>query len=240
MGFSRMKSLSFRHTILVFQTIVLALGLSTTARLQSQVDHNLDPRIRTCTEAENQSGYSVDVRFLIAKTVPNQVTPIFARCEAVDLPWLPEASILRFHTPFQVDYSETFTFVRTTEGSKLCLIRSGEGMYVEPNPNDPNSLGVLNDLLMGAKPTPDDSALASISNLYLFLLDREGDRLWALLPPVREYSLLKDYEATIRNDGSVHRVWLRIGGATRLFSYSRERAELHLDSVLRVESEKVR
>jgi hypothetical protein len=213
--------------------IFLTLAISQPIILKSQVDHSLDPRIRPCTPAEFATGISEEVTRLIASG-PNygDGKPTFVQCEAVDLPWLPNATILRFHTPVDVDYSSTFTFARATPTSRLWLVRSAEGMVGLPSVNEPDNLIVINDLLASADPTPEDSELASISNFYFFLLDHEGGLVFFFTATVEHASLLKDYEATFNENGNIRLVTLKIDSLWWLFTYSRSKIGVQLNSVV--------
>jgi hypothetical protein len=96
----------------------------------------------------------------------------------------------------------------------------------------------MNDLLMRAKPAPGDSQLASISNLYFFLLDRENGP-WVFIKPIRKrISVLDDHKATVRKSGMLRLVSLQLTDGPWLLTYSTRTGGLHLDSVTRDPSEK--
>jgi hypothetical protein len=126
------------------------------------------PLVRPCTANENAVGASSEVIRLFADE-----RPTFNWCEAVDVPWLPNAEILRFHTAIHVDYSSVCTIVKAASESPVRLIwAAGEGMVTTPSPSLPNNLNVMNSLLKSV-PALKDSQLGSAGVLYLFLIHRE-------------------------------------------------------------------
>jgi len=153
-----------RYAILLV-TSLLTLG----ACAQKPVEQVSKLTIRSCNKAEFETSRSDDAKVLFGK----DEDPTFRWCEALDLPWLTGAQILRFHTPIDVDYSMTNTFVRANATAKLWLIHSAEGFVAWPNPNLTENLAAFNDLLYAAKPQTGDSQLSEVSNLYLFLLDQK-------------------------------------------------------------------
>jgi hypothetical protein len=220
--------------------LVLAFALTPSAFSESPAAHAQDPQLRPCTDAESATRDSEEAASLIAGNAirdKNAVLP-FIWCVAADQPWFPGASILRFRTLTHVDFSLIYTFVRATNTSKLRLIRSCEGFCSATPPDLPDALGAMNELLRRAKPAPDDSQLASISNFYFFLLDRENGH--KAFPPagLRHPSLLNDYKATLRRNGTTRIVSFGTMDGAWLLSYSRDAGALHLDSVTRDPSDK--
>src|ERR1700733_4199643 len=98
------------------KTLVLALvfiaALQSTNFVTAQTASPGNPLVRPCTPDESAIGASLEVIRLLADEQPT-----FSWCEAVDVPWLPNAEILRFHTAIQVDYSSVCTIVKATSES---------------------------------------------------------------------------------------------------------------------------
>jgi hypothetical protein len=96
--------------------------------------------VRPCTAKESAVGASSEVIRLFADE-----RPTFSWCEAVDVAWLPNSEILRFHTAIDVDYSSVCTIVKATSESPVRLIwAAGEGMVSMPSPSLPNNLDAMN------------------------------------------------------------------------------------------------
>jgi hypothetical protein len=157
--------------------------------------------------------------------------PTFSWCEAVDVPWLPNAEILRFHTPIHVDYSSVCTIVRATSESPMRLIwAAGEGMVTTPSPSLPRNLEVMNSLLKSA-PTLKESQLGLASVLYLFLIHREIRRSLFSKPETKYPLGEADYRIRYQRHGKSRSVWLSTQTKDWNLTFSLHKAVLHLDSV---------
>ena len=182
------------------KTLVLALVFAATFQSTSFVTAQTaipsNSLVRPCTAKENVVGTSSEVIRLFADE-----RPTFSWCEAVDVPWLPSAQIMRFHTAIHVDYSSVCTIVRATRESPARLIwAAGEGMVTMPSPSLPNNLDAMNSLLKSA-PRLKDSQLVSASVLYLFLIHREI-RQSLFSKPESSYPLAEaDYRIRYRERG---------------------------------------
>jgi len=151
----------------------------------------------------------------------------------LDVPWLPNAEILRFHTAIHVDYSLICTIIKATAGSPIRLIwAAGEGMVVTPSPSLPNSLDAMNDLLRSAQPALNDSQLGSASILYLFLIHRENRQSF-FSKPASKYPLSEaDYRVRYQKHGTSRLVWLTTRTSNWKLTFSPHKDVLHLDSIV--------
>lgn len=147
--------------------------------------------------------------------------------------WLPNAEILRFHTPIHVDYSQVCTIIKATSKSPVRLIwAAGEGLVATPPPSLPNSLAAMNDLLRSAQPALNDSQLGSASILYLFLIHREI-RQSLFSKPARKYPLGEtDYRVGYQKHGKSRLVLLTTRTCDWKLTFSSHKDELHFDSIV--------
>src|SRR2546423_12300928 len=112
-------------------TLVFAASFPSTSFVTAQTAIPSSSLVRPCTADESTVGGSSEV---IRSFADEQ--PTFNWCEAVDVPWLPNAQLLRFHTAIHVDYSSVWTIVKATSKSQVHLIRAaGEGMVSTPSPS---------------------------------------------------------------------------------------------------------
>ena len=182
--------------------------------------------VRPCTANENAVGTSSEVIRLLADE-----RPTFNWCEAVDVPWLPNAEILRFHTAIHVDYSSVCTIVKAASESPVRLIwAAGEGMVTTQSPSLPNNLDVMNSLLKSV-PALKDSQLGSAGILYLFLIHREI-RQSLFSKPGTSYPLAEgDYRIRYRKHGKSRLVLLSTRTNDWKLTFSSKKDGLHLDSI---------
>lgn len=182
--------------------------------------------VRPCTANENAVGTSSEVIRLFADQ-----RPTFNWCEAVQVPWLPNAEILRFHTAIHVDYSSVCTIVKATSESPVRLIwAAGEGMVTTPSPSLPNNLDVMNSLLKSV-PALKDSQLGSAGVLYLFLIHREIRQSF-FSKPGTSYPLAEDnYRIRYRIHGKSRLVFLSTRTNDWKLTFSSQKDRLHLDSI---------
>src|ERR1700732_4514100 len=87
--------------------LVFAATFPSTSFVTAQKAIASSSLVRPCTANENAVVASSEVIRLFADE-----RPTFSWCEAVDVPWLPSAQILRFHTAIPVDYSWVCTIVK--------------------------------------------------------------------------------------------------------------------------------
>lgn len=116
---------------LVF-ALVFAATFPSTSFVTAQRAIPSSSLVRPCTANENAVGTSSEVIRLFADE-----RPTFSWCEAVDVPWLPNAEILRFHTAIHIDYSSVCTIVKATSESPVRLIcgrRRRNGLNAVPEP----------------------------------------------------------------------------------------------------------
>jgi hypothetical protein len=184
--------------------------------------------VRPCNAKESATESSPEVVRLFAGE-----RPVFSWCEAVDVSWLPDAEILRFHTKVDIDFSFAFTIVRPTSKSPVRLIAAaGDGMVVKPSPNLRNSLSAMNDLLRSAHPTLNDSQLGSVSIFYLFLTGREN-RQGLFRQPSREHPLDETgYKVRYHKHGKGCLVYLGTQSGEWKLTFSSDKYGPHLDSVV--------
>jgi hypothetical protein len=188
-------------------------------------------RIRPCTVQESAVGNSPSVVRLIHELTSDDNSPTFSWCEAAEVSWLPAGRILRFHTPIDVDYAETYTVVQAAADCPIHVIRSGEGMFFQPPPTSSADLGVLNELLASAQPEVRDPELASAAILYLFLVGRENRR--GIYPkPQGPYALGgTEYHAKVLHAGGQTIARLTARGEEWKFMFSRTGKQFHLNFV---------
>ena len=184
-------------------------------------------QVRPCNPKETALGSSPELISLLSGE-----RPVFNWCEALDVPWLPNANILRFHTAVDIDYSYTNTIIKATSESPIWSIGSGEGLVLQPSPNLPNSLGAMNDLLKSAQPVLKDSQLKSASILYLFLLGRENRRGFFRRPESQHPLTTADYRESDRKNGVIRVVTLTTRSGEWKLTFSSLGGRLHLDSVV--------
>ncbi len=212
------------------KTLVLALvfaaSFPSTNFVAAQTAIPSSSLVRPCTANESAVGASSEVIRLFADEQPT-----FSWCEAVDVPWLPNAEILRFHTAIQVDYSSVSTIVKATSASPVRLIwAAGEGMVSTPSPSLPNNLDAMNSLLK-SEPALEDSQLGSVSVLYLFLIHREI-RQSLFSKPATSYRLAEvDYRICYRKRGTSRLVSLSTRTNNWKLTFSSHKDGLHLDSI---------
>jgi hypothetical protein len=194
----------------------------------AQATTSSDVHVRPCTASENAVGSSPEVIRLLADE-----RPAFSWCEALDVPWLPNAEILRFHTAIHVDYSLVCTIVKATSESPTRLIwAAGDGLVATPSPGLPNSLDAMNDLLRSAQPALLDSQLGSASIIYLFLIHREIRRS-LFSKPESKYSIGEtDYRVRYQKHGKSRIVSLTTRTNDWKLTFSSHKDELHLDSIV--------
>jgi hypothetical protein len=211
------------------KTLVLALvfaaSFPSTRFVTAQTATPSSSLVRPCTANESAVGASSEVIRLLADEQPT-----FSWCEAVDMPWLPNAEILRFHTAIHVDYSSVFTIVKATRESPVRLIRAaGEGMVAMPSPSLPNNLDAMNSLLKSV-PALKDSQLGSASVLYLFLIHREIRR--SLFSKPANYPLAEvDYRIRYQERGKSRSVSLSTRTGDWKLTFSSSKDGLHLVSI---------
>lgn len=210
-----------------FAFLLLTSLLTLGACAQTPVKQESTLKIRSCNKAEFATSRSDEAKSLFNK----DEDPVFRWCEALDIPWLGSAQILRFHTPVDVDYSMTYTFIRANATARLWLIHSAEGLVVGPDPNLAENLAAFNDLLHAANPRPSDTQLSEVSNIYLFLLEHEMGSAVFIHPQHEKEHLLKLYKSSLKKRGNQRILsLLEPGGPTR-YTYSRTSTGLQLESV---------
>ena len=221
-------NLKILRLLLVPAILLLLPGSATAQAASSGVSH-----VRPCNAKESAMESSPEVVRLFAGE-----RRVFSWCEAVDVSWLPDAEILRFHTKVDIDYSLAFTIVRPTSKSPVRLIAAaGDGMVVKPSPNLRNSLSAMNDLLRSGRPTLNDSQLGSVSIFYLFLTGREN-RQGLFRKPSSEHALDETgYQVRYQKHGSGCLVYLGTQSGEWKFTFSSDKYGPHLDSVVANSSE---
>jgi hypothetical protein len=127
--------------------------------------------VSPCTDPEWRIVFSDEAKQLTQKQL--EYTGGFSSCEAVFIPSLEPARILRLHTPTWVDYSYTATILQPKREGHLRLVSSGRGMVTRPQPDAADSIAALNFVLDGANLKADKATIKSISDLYFFILDSE-------------------------------------------------------------------
>ena len=97
--------------------LVLAIPLALASFVTAQATSSSGLHVRPCNAGESAIESSPEVvrRFAGER-------PVFSWCEAVDVSWLPNAEILRFHTGIHTDYSLACTVVMATSESPRRLI----------------------------------------------------------------------------------------------------------------------
>lgn len=209
-------------------SLVFVLSLASTSFATAQATASSGSQVRPCTANENEVGSSPEVIRLFADE-----RSTFSWCEALDVPWLPNAEILRFHTAIDVDYSLVCTMVRAARDSPIRLFwAAGEGLVATPSPSLPNSLRAMNDLLRSAQPALNDSQLGSASILYLFLIHREIRQSF-FSKPASKYPLSEtDYRVRYQKRGKSRLVSLTTRTSDWKLTFSSPNEQLHLDSIV--------
>jgi hypothetical protein len=207
---------------------VLAIPLALAGFVTAQAASSSGLHVRPCNEKESAIESSPEVVRLFAGE-----RPVFSWCEAVDVSWLPNAEILRFHTGIHTDYSLACTIVKATSESPARLIAAaGDGLVAKPSPNLPDSLSAMNDLLRSAHPTLNDSQLGSASIFYLFLTGREN-RQSLFRGPESEHTLDEtDYQVRFQKRRKRCLVLLSSQSGKWKFTFSSYKYGLNLDSVV--------
>jgi hypothetical protein len=212
------------------KTLVLALvfaaSFPSASFVTAQTATTSSSLVRPCTANEGAVGGYPEVIRLLADEQPT-----FSWCEAVDVPWLPNAQILRFHTAVHVDYSSVCTIVKATSESPVRLIRAaGEGMVAMPSPSLRSNLDAMNSLLKSV-PALTDSQLGSASVLYLFLIHREIRRSF-FSKPATKYPLAEaGYRIRYQKRGKSRSVSLSARTSDWKLTFSSHKDGLHLDSI---------
>lgn len=213
--------------IAVWISVAAALGQGSTQAHLQDAQYTAEWLLRPCDSKEATVGSSAEAIGSLSRE-----QPVFSWCEALDVPWLPRASILRFHTAIQVDYTRTVTITRATSKSPIRSIWSGEGLSAQASPNPPNILGAINDLLRSSQIPPRDSRLESVSILYLFLLGRENHNSFFRKPTSEHPLSTADYRASYRKNGAVRVVMLTTRSGEWTLTFSSQRSRLHLNSAI--------
>jgi hypothetical protein len=214
--------------------LVIAVPSACVSIATAQVATSHTSQVRPCTAEESAIGSSQEV---LRKLDGERPWSKFNWCEAVDVPWLPDARILRFHTAYHVDYSLTCTFVKATSKSPIRLIAAaGEGFVQLPSPNLPEDLHAINELLRSSQPAFTNSQLGSAGILYLFLIGRENPgrdiRIRRFRKPSGEYPLPEDdYRVRYEEQGKNRIVTLISRSEQWKLTFSSQSDGLHLDSV---------
>jgi len=212
------------------KTLVLALvfaaSFPSTSFVTAQTETPSSSLVHPCTANEDAVGPSSEAIRLLADEQPT-----FSWCEAVDVPWLPNAEILRFHTAIHFDYSSVCTIVKATSESPVRLIwAAGEGMVATPSPSLPNNLDAMNNLLKSVTALK-DSQLGSASVLYLFLIHREI-RQSLFSKPATSYPLAEvDYRIRYQKRGKCRLVFLSTRASDWKLTFSSHKDGLHLYSI---------
>jgi len=125
--------------------------------------------VKPCSNVDWALASGSEAKKLTKKLLEN--TGSFSSCETVAVSFLPDARILRLHTPVQVDYSYTATLLQSKRGDPFVLISSGRGLVVRPQPGNADSISALNGLLHEVKLRGDPKTIRIASELYFFILD---------------------------------------------------------------------
>ncbi|HEV2620443.1 MAG TPA: hypothetical protein VGU23_10955 [Acidobacteriaceae bacterium] len=92
-------------------------------------------------------------------------------CEAISLPWLPSAKIIRLRATIQLDDYREATLLQANASSRVWYIPTYFGMVGFPrNEDNPNNLAAFNDLLRVASFRPNDEQLVDLGDLYQSIL----------------------------------------------------------------------
>jgi hypothetical protein len=208
--------------------LVLSVPLALASFVTAQATSSDGLHVRPCNAKESASESSPEVIRLFAGE-----RPVFNWCEAVEVFWLPNAEILRFHTRIDVDYSLAFTIVKATSESPIRLIAAaGDGLVAKPSPNLPNSLSAMNDLLRSAHPALNDSQLGSASIFYLFLTGRENRQSF-FRKPSSEHALDEtDYKVRYQTHGKRRLVLVSTRSGEWKLTFSSRKYGPNLDSIV--------
>lgn len=186
-----------------------------------------DLRVRPCTAQESLIGSSEEMARLIRDSSPEEKLPL-SWCEAIDVRWLPDSLVLRFHTSINVDYAWTYTLIRPARDSSMSLVGFGGGLVV----GTPlvAAKDVFNGLLDNALPQWDQRQLRSACILYLFLLGREN--LPFIRRPEPAHVLrAEDYSLVDRTRGLFRLATLTSRTGSTKFNFSTGNGKLHLNAV---------
>ena len=189
-----------------------------------------DLRVRPCTRSEVAFGSSAEVAELIRRQSNEAEPPTFSWCEAVEVGWFPKATILRFHTAIDVDYSRTYTVIRAGEGSTIHVIGSAEGLVAQRQPGAPADVRAFNDLLRAAPQPFSTDRLESACVLYLFLVGKENRSSFFRHPQAEHLIATAGYHPRKLADGN--RVRLTSRAAQWDFVFTRQGGRAQVKAVL--------
>lgn len=189
-------------------------------------------RVRPCTTEEGELASLPEIAHVFnEQTADNR--PPFPWCEALDVEWLPAATILRFHTAIHTDYAYTYTLLRAKPGDTLFVTQFGEGLVGGNTSRKlPGVVKALNELLNYSAPNSVmKSHFETACVLFLFLVGRENRTSLFRRPESKHLVNVSDYKPTLRTIAGQRVVSLRTRTAEWRFTFSLNRAKVNLASV---------
>lgn len=194
----------------------------------SEHPYTIALQVHPCTSSENATASSPE----IAKVFDEQSAdnrPPFQWCEGIDVDWLPNATILRFHTAIHVDYAYTYTLLRTKPGEGLSVTQFGEGLVGgNASPNLSDAIKAFNNLINSAQVPLGKAHAESACVLFLFVVGHEDHNGFFRHPERRRLVKISDYQPTFRTEAGKCVVSLRTRTTTWQFVFSSDKGKLSL------------
>jgi len=165
---------------LILAVFALLLWAAVPRAAEPEVKHAREGTVRPCNNREWQIAFGEEARKLTQGDLEDFGG--FNSCEAAELPFLQGATMLRLHTPVDVDYSITALLFRPDSQSPLRHLSHCRGMCALETWDNPESIEAINYLFCKATVKPSKDVMRTIAALDLFLLDAEsGGPFWAAI-----------------------------------------------------------
>ena len=163
----------FVFAVAVLFAFALTAGAQTThKKLESNLNQPYNPPhipTRTCLNQDWNLLNQAQAQALLADYGYEKNLPW--TCEAIAVPWLPSAKIIRLRATIQLDDYRAATLLQASPNSRLWLIPTYFGMIAFPRTEEePHNLAAFNDLLRVAALKAKDDQLVDLCNLYQSIL----------------------------------------------------------------------
>jgi hypothetical protein len=156
-------------TLRVLQLMIMGLILVAVHLASAQsVSNSKDIIVRPCTPDEFKVSESAEFLAHFKDEKPK-----FQWCESVEVPWLPDARLLRFHTAIMTDYTRITTVVIANKNANMLFADFGEGMMGHPASQIPQRNAIAQSLMESANPKLQRNDLFTASYLFLFLTGQD-------------------------------------------------------------------
>ncbi|HKF49374.1 MAG TPA: hypothetical protein VKB38_18590 [Terracidiphilus sp.] len=190
-----------------------------------EVKETREAVVRPCSNREWQLAFTEEARKLTQGDLKEFGG--FNSCESVVLPFLHDATILRLHTPINVDYSIVAVLFRPDHESSLRHLAHCRGMCAHESPDQPESIDAINYVLSRATIKPDREVMRMIVALDLFLLDAETESPFGASIAMKEHPLGGDaFRSEVKLENSSAEVFVKRWGWRFHFSVAGGRVQL--------------